>query len=304
MNSEKFTTIVKYPEVLASTDITALSDLSKSYPYSQVIHSLLAKAHFNAGSPETRQTIGVAAIHATNRQALKDYVTNIQSHTTFPEHREEAPLHTHFPRIDFGTTSTKENYLYDDDYFRASAMLREEVKTHLDMLLSSKQHYNIALQQFEEEASKKEKPAPRRRSATKTTATAAKKKTTTRKAADNGATKKNEAGDELAAATENSLKTTTKKKEGLKANDQKKIIDKFIKNEPRISAKQASPFAAPAKDLSEGTTKPADDLISENLASILIDQGKKEKAVEMYKKLIWKFPQKKSYFVALIEKLT
>jgi hypothetical protein len=36
---------------------------------------------------------------------------------------------------------------------------------------------------------------------------------------------------------------------------------------------------------------------------ILIHQGKKERAIEVLKKLIWKFPQKKAYFAAQIEDL-
>jgi len=43
--------------------------------------------------------------------------------------------------------------------------------------------------------------------------------------------------------------------------------------------------------------------VSENLAQILLSQGKKQKAIEIYKKLIWKFPQKKAYFAARIEEL-
>jgi hypothetical protein len=35
----------------------------------------------------------------------------------------------------------------------------------------------------------------------------------------------------------------------------------------------------------------------------LLSQGKKDKAVEVLRKLIWKFPQKKSYFAAQIEEL-
>ena len=47
----------------------------------------------------------------------------------------------------------------------------------------------------------------------------------------------------------------------------------------------------------------ADNVISETLVEILIRQGKKEKAIELLKKLIWKFPQKKTYFAAQIEDL-
>ena len=47
----------------------------------------------------------------------------------------------------------------------------------------------------------------------------------------------------------------------------------------------------------------ADTIISETLTKILIRQGKKEKAIEVYRKLIWKFPQKKAYFAAQIDEL-
>ena len=39
------------------------------------------------------------------------------------------------------------------------------------------------------------------------------------------------------------------------------------------------------------------------LYSEIIKQGKKDKAIEVLKKLIWKFPQKKAYFAAQIEDL-
>ena len=55
------------------------------------------------------------------------------------------------------------------------------------------------------------------------------------------------------------------------------------------------------KDLSERSTRFGDDLVSENLAIILLRQGKKDRAIDIYKKLIWKLPQKKAYFAARIE---
>ena len=57
------------------------------------------------------------------------------------------------------------------------------------------------------------------------------------------------------------------------------------------------------KDLSARSVKFRDDIISENLANIMIKQGKHEKAIDIYKKLIWKFPQKKTYFATQIEEL-
>jgi ribosomal protein S7 len=59
----------------------------------------------------------------------------------------------------------------------------------------------------------------------------------------------------------------------------------------------------PASDLSDKNQHFADNVISETLVEILLKQGKKAKAIEVLKKLIWKFPQKKAYFAAQIEDL-
>ena len=56
-------------------------------------------------------------------------------------------------------------------------------------------------------------------------------------------------------------------------------------------------------DLTEKNDGYNENIISETLAQILIKQGKKEKAIDILKKLIWKFPQKKAYFAAQIEKI-
>ncbi len=46
------------------------------------------------------------------------------------------------------------------------------------------------------------------------------------------------------------------------------------------------------------------EIISETLAKVLAKQGKKVQAIEIYRKLSLKFPEKKAYFADLIENLT
>jgi len=92
-----------------------------------------------------------------------------------------------------------------------------------------------------------------------------------------------------------------------KKTDQGQIIDEFIKKSPSIKPQVPGEAKASKKadtvDLSEPSQRLKDDLVTENLALILVKQGKKEKAIEVYKKLIWKFPQKKAYFATQIEEL-
>lgn len=84
---------------------------------------------------------------------------------------------------------------------------------------------------------------------------------------------------------------------------QNEIIEEFIKKNPSIKT-QTGEGAKPAPvDLSAPSQKLKDDLVTENLALIYIKQERKDKAIQVYKKLILKFPQKKSYFAAQIKEL-
>ena len=88
-------------------------------------------------------------------------------------------------------------------------------------------------------------------------------------------------------------------------NNQIEIIEEFIKKEPRISKPKLEKGRenTPQEDLSLKSTEIKEDLVSENLAIIMEKQGKIQKARDIYKKLIWKFPQKKAYFASRIEEL-
>ena len=125
------------------------------------------------------------------------------------------------------------------------------------------------------------------RTTKKTTASRAKKPTDSEDS-DQGVKKKTELTDHLANP---------------KVKRQRKIIKEFIKKEPSLVHRYAH-IGLEQEDLSIDSTRLPEDLISENLAQILFNQGKTDKAIEIYRKLIWKFPQKKAYFAARIEELT
>ncbi len=101
---------------------------------------------------------------------------------------------------------------------------------------------------------------------------------------------------EIEAEKEQKKKQEAKQKPLSKAE----IIDSFIKNEPAIPPPKSS-FYNPV-EYAKRSVVDEENIVSETLANIYMDQGHFEKAIHIYEKLILKFPEKSSYFAALIEK--
>ena len=79
------------------------------------------------------------------------------------------------------------------------------------------------------------------------------------------------------------------------------IIEKFIREDPRISSPRTS-FFKPSEFAMKSNIDET-DIVSETLARLYLDQGNTAKAKQVYEKLSLLFPEKSSYFAAQIRKI-
>lgn len=99
------------------------------------------------------------------------------------------------------------------------------------------------------------------------------------------------------------INSLEEKEVGEKQKNQNKLIEDFVQREPEKVKDNENLTDEQVADLAKESVNFNKDLVSENLAIIFSKQGKTDKAIEIYKKLIWKYPQKKAYFATQIKDL-
>ncbi|MBO0357845.1 hypothetical protein J0X19_07795 [Hymenobacter sp. BT186] len=74
------------------------------------------------------------------------------------------------------------------------------------------------------------------------------------------------------------------------------LINRFLKAQPRLKSPVVLPTVQEQTDLAARSTSAPPALASESLAKILVKQGKKDRAIEIYEQLMVRQPEKSAYF--------
>ena len=243
-----------------SEEINSLKELANKYPFSQIVHLLLANASKKDNSNEYKSNLSNAAFYSTDRSILKSLIENnlVPSEKLAIPNDRPSSKKTAVSKEQINKRTIDVPSLNTDD-------LIAQVLDNVNKLQKVKKEFANSFIEIKPNTSTIVKP------------------TTTEKI-----TSKAKASKELVQK-----KTIVKK--------QTNLIEKFIKEKPSITKNSKS--VNEKDDLSKDSIKMRDDVISESLAKIFANQGKTQKAIDIYKKLIWKLPQKKSLFAAEIEKL-
>jgi hypothetical protein len=283
-----------------------------------VLHALAAKASKDHGFSTQQQELQLAAVYASDRAVLKEVMSALEA--------DADPIPT-APATEDETIKTAHNKVEIEAPIDIISTLNkvdlsESIIKDLEQLNKSRHDFELM---FAEGASKatEVKPSENLDSNTQENEAEAEKNKTAKSKKERIIELARAKATESSASPETEEKSPTKKRGNIDVlideiastkkeidpeTEQQKaqihIIDQFIKAQPILAYSKEKPLVVPTVDLS--TIKSGefgDNIVSETLVDILIKQGKKDKAIEVLKKLIWKFPQKKAYFAAQIEEL-
>lgn len=272
MEKDRFLLLAQNFTSLSPEEAKELVALQNAFPYSQLIHNLAARASQDHHLDSRELNLHLSAVYATDRTVLKAVMTSpgkprMELHKAVsagPTLKKAEPPPTFNPVKE--PTQTTE-------------LLWEELALDLDKLKELKQNFETLFD-----------------SPVGNVARITKKKVESPKVEEN--VQPLDLIDEIKSSKKKIKPERPKQKEQLE------IINEFIKTKPSISkGKLAAPSGPVPTDLSESSIVFTENIISETLVDLLLRQGKRDKAIDVLKKLIWKFPQKKAYFAAQIEEL-
>jgi hypothetical protein len=266
LEKERFLELAINYTALTEAETNDLDALQKQYPYSQVIHNLATRGAQDNGLEISKKLLNISAVYSTDRTVLKDIITSPRK-----ERKGDSPAIVQI------IVPTNNDGLDAGD-------LNEQIMHDLERLQLLKHNFEVSFEEFQHSKPGLPKSPPIKKKAPSPELVAI----------------------PVAEPTGEGLleELKTKKKlapESLKQKEQIEIIDQFIKKQPSIPKSTGTPLEA--SDLAEKNLSLTDNIVSETLVEILLRQGKKDKAIEVLKKLIWKFPQKKAIFAAQIDEL-
>lgn len=271
VDKETFAYWVTHPHDIGPSNLSRLESTLKAFPYCQITHSLIAKLSSDTNSPQAHKYISLAAIHTLNRGALRRLVENefIWSESLL-NRLVDLPLRS----------SSRENATpYGNDNPISLIRFEDRFAKNNDTSENDEPH---------------EVPVPEILQMDETVAN--------EKAIEEELTHKRL---KVAPIPVIELLPLPTPKED-ERRKQQEIIEAFIKNDPRIGPIRPSPNEPVNEPLdlsSRAKNVPVDGLTTESFAKILVKQGKNDKAIEIYEKLIVKNPKKKDYFAEKIAEL-
>ncbi|MEN8798266.1 MAG: hypothetical protein ABF293_03385 [Flavobacteriaceae bacterium] len=296
MKVNEFTHLLQHPDEMVNASQTRqLEDVLIDYPYFQTARALQLKGLNNLNSFKYNKALKITAAYTADRDVLFDFITSEEflqnsiadtiSGKTSPLSEQETISEEVLPNPDADTEMIEES---SDEPLPRSAQDADQI---LDPSLFKSKDPEIDEQLAKEKRQKAEetldlgKPLP-----------------FTRK-------EKHSFGEWLQLTSLKSLREEEEDKSGeieeinipLEDKEIKKrkfdLIDKFIESDHKIEPD----LDAPVADVKSSAKLREDELMTETLAKVYLEQKKYKKAIQSYRILSLKYPEKSGFFADRIK---
>lgn len=296
MTPEDLIRYINNPNHPQGATTTELWQLVKEYPYFQVARLMLARKLHDSNHEAFPLALRLAAAYAGDRSLLKKFIDNTLDTTLSPsEMKEEAgnqPIKT-IPSTEYTEHNISkaqtlnqqvETFIQTEEQTTASELIEiENQSTAESTILETKEELEIKAEptvqnMFYDHLRKRLLEVPI-----------------------------DETLDECIEPDNKKLEISNSKQEvekiteTKKHNQQQDLIDKFIREEPRISTPRKEFFNP--EDIAKQSTLLPDDIVTETLANIYEQQGHFSTAIKIYERLVLLFPEKSRYFAGRIEEI-
>ena len=289
LNTQSFTYLLANPQKISGAHTKELHQVIESYPYFQTARALQLKGLKQENSFLYNDALKVTAAYTTDRNVLFEYITSEK----FVQHEISQAILGHESEAE--TLEVKSEDLTEQVSLELDKQIKAELKK-AEAILNPKlfERKVAAIQSSIEETETKEQP-----SATDTLEIDAPLPFTKKDTHSfsewlklSKATPIDRSETEEAASEATDQATKERKFE---------LIDKFIQERPRILPKESSEKNT---DLAAPYTEASDSLMTETLAKVYVQQKNYKKAIQAYKILILKNPEKSGFFADRIRAIT
>ena len=291
MNTGDFTYLLQNPNGVNASKISDIRSIIDQFPYFQSARALYLKALKSSENFKYNQELKITAAYTTDRSVLFDFITSdefLQNKISEYIRRNAAHLKD-IELVDVEDISVRHSVVIDN-------ALRKQIKESapiLDPYLFEAKPTEEPEELIEFETSKIEESPEEKL-----------------KIGQPLEFDKNEMHSfsewlkitsfkPILRKTENSSEEHNKEKQDIQDKLKKfDLIDKFIKSNPKISPIQKD---SPQQNIAKERTMQPDTLMTETLARIYVEQKNYRKAIQAYKILSLKYPEKSGFFADQIQ---
>jgi len=310
LNSETYTSLLANPQKIGEDDLLLLDTVVEKYPYFQSARALQLKGLKNNHSFLYNDALKVTAAYTTERDILFDYITSetfIQNEISQAILKHDASLN----EIEVVSENISESVSLELDKQIKNELKKAEAI--LDPSLFERKVSAVSeILGHTEEVSETIIEDPKLESAPEVSMPNTLqineplefRKEDTHSFSEWLQLTKTKPIDR---SSEKEKKEETLESEVQNEKDRKfDLIEKFIQEKPRLAPKENPSSTAENKNLAAAYTQAPSGLMTETLAKVYLQQKNYKKAIQAYKILILKYPEKSGFFadqIRAVEKL-